>query len=128
MRNILLSIRPKFANDLVDGIKTIELRRRFPMLPEGTKIYVYSTAPEKQVIGEVVIDKIVKMNVGDLWVEISTYQGIRTQEFIDYFDGMSEGYAIYVRDAKRYDKPLSLDKITDKKRPPQSFYYIEEKE
>ena len=38
-KNILLSVKPAYANLLVDGVKTIELRRKFPVdLTPGVKL------------------------------------------------------------------------------------------
>ncbi len=58
-KDVLLSVKPAYANLLVDGIKTIELRRKFPVdLVPGTKCLIYSSSPTKKVIGECKIAKV----------------------------------------------------------------------
>ena len=48
-RDILMSVKLQYANLLVDGVKSIELRRKFPeFISSGTKCLIYSTSPEKK--------------------------------------------------------------------------------
>jgi predicted transcriptional regulator len=47
----LISIRPGYANAILDGTKTIELRRRVPELVSGTRLWIYATRPTAAVVG-----------------------------------------------------------------------------
>lgn len=125
-RDVLISIKPAYANLIVDGIKTIELRRRFSEnLPAGTKIYIYSTSPEQTVIGECEIKEIIKKPLEKLWSDTATAAMISKQDFDNYFDGLTEGYGIRVWKYKRYNKPKSLSSYLGKKATaPQSYRYL----
>ena len=47
-----MSIRPKYSGRIMAGEKTVELRRRFPAsAPKGTIAYIYSTSPERAMVG-----------------------------------------------------------------------------
>ncbi|CAN0590793.1 unnamed protein product, partial [Ectocarpus sp. 12 AP-2014] len=51
-RDVVLSIRPKYSSRIIAGEKTVELRRRFPAsAPKGTIAYIYSTSPERAMVG-----------------------------------------------------------------------------
>lgn len=124
--DILLSVKPAYAGLLVDGIKTIELRKKFPKeLSAGTKIYIYSSYPEKLVIGECSIEKVECLSIEKLWAVAATRAMISWTDFKAYFEGHDFGHAIYVYKAKRYDEPILLNEIKpDIVQAPQSFCYM----
>lgn len=126
-KDILLSVKPQYANPLVDGTKTIELRKKFPInIIEGTKIYIYSSSPEKKVIGEVFIEKVEILPIDDLWDTVSTKAMISWSDFKTYYADKEVGYAIHVSHAKRYDSPSFLDDINPNiKQAPQSYQYLQ---
>ena len=54
MTDILLSIHPKWAELILSGEKTIEVRKTVPKeLCEGERIFLYETAPVKKITGYV---------------------------------------------------------------------------
>lgn len=125
-KDVLLSIKPPYANLIVDGVKTVELRRKFPKnLPVGTKIYVYSTSPEQIVIGECEIKEILRKPIAQLWAATSIETMISKQDFDSYFQGLEEGYGIRVWKYKRYKTPKTLQAHFGKKvSAPQSYRYL----
>ncbi|SFO06949.1 ASCH domain-containing protein [Amycolatopsis rubida] len=46
-----MSLRPRFAEAILDGTKTIELRRTRVSAPPGTKLVLYASAPTMAVVG-----------------------------------------------------------------------------
>ena len=128
-KNVLLSVKPQYANLLVDGIKTIELRKKFPEdIIKGTKLIIYSSSPEKEVIGECSIFKVEKLSIDKLWNRVATKAMISWESFSEYFANHTHGYAIQVYKPLRYKKPLKLDMLPSVKkltRPPQSYQYIQ---
>ncbi len=124
-KNVLLSVKPAYANLLVDGIKTIELRRKFPVdLASGTKCLIYSSSPTKKIIGECKIDKVEKLKIKDLWKASSIEAMISWEDFKSYFSGVEYGYAIYVYAADRYPTEMTLSKIGTNILAPQSYRYL----
>ena len=49
-RAVLISIRPKWCEKIVDGTKTIEVRRTRPKLETPFKAYIYCTKAEERLI------------------------------------------------------------------------------
>jgi predicted transcriptional regulator len=127
-KEILLSVKEVYAELLISGAKTIELRRRFPTnLQEGTRLWLYSSGGRKVVIGSCLIKKIERMSINELWKVACVDAMISWADFKAYFHGVSEGVAIYIQSPSRLDKPIKLSEIEDRKklsRPPQSFCYI----
>ncbi|MCY4206459.1 MAG: hypothetical protein OXD29_00710 [Roseovarius sp.] len=64
----MLSIRPKFGGRVITGEKIVELRRRFPAAaPKGTTAYIYSTSPERAIIGVAEISCVKKLAIEEIW-------------------------------------------------------------
>jgi predicted transcriptional regulator len=125
-REILLSVKPQYANLLITGVKTIELRKKFPTdLEKETKIFIYSSFPEKKVIGECKISKIEYLRLEDLWRVASIEAMISWEDFKSYYEGHTHGYAVHVFKAKKYKESIFLADIDPRiTQAPQSYRYL----
>lgn len=138
MKAILMSIQPKWCEKIVNGEKTIEVRKTRPKLETPFKVYIYCTKGKevlvtdkvvswtKEVIGEFVCDMIEEFTVGSLKCDdIEALACLSHSEMIDYFykpqelDGKTVkiGYAWHISDLKIYDKPKELGENGDFKFP-----------
>jgi predicted transcriptional regulator len=127
--DIFVSIHPQYADKILDGIKTVELRRRFPILNglQG-RLLIYSTTPVKSVIGYVEIEDVHYMPIKELWSEYSQFAHINKKDFLTYFSGVTGGYAVELKNPQRFNKPISIEYL--KKNygmiAPQSYRYLGE--
>ncbi len=126
-KDFLMSIKPGYANLIVEGVKKIELRKKFPSdVKSGTKIIIYASAPISMIIGECYIESVEKLAIDKLWNESCIEAMISWSDFKEYFTGHKAGYAIKLSGHLRYDKPVTLDKYDFlPSRPPQSYCYVE---
>lgn len=125
-RDVVLSIKPAFSERILDGRKTVELRRRFPVsAPNGTLAYIYSTSPVKAMVGTAAIRDVLKLPVEQIWTEFEATASIERDQFNAYFDGLEQGFALVLDDAKAFSRPLPLSELREKFgfEPPQSFLY-----
>jgi len=120
---VLLSIKPEFAEKIFDGTKKYEFRRSLFKNRDVRTVVVYASSPVKQVIGEFEIDNILIEDINQLWQKTKEFSGITKDFFFDYFNNKEKGYAIKIKQTKRYKKALSL-KDDFKASPPQSFMYL----
>lgn len=120
---VLLSIKPIFAEKILNGIKKYEFRKSIFKRDDIHKVVVYASAPVKQVIGEFNIEEILNDDVDTIWKKTANEAGISKKYYQDYFDNKERAYAIKIGATKRYQhaKPLSDYNI---KCAPQSFMYI----
>ena len=124
-KDVLLSVKPAYANLLVDGIKTIELRRKFPVdLASGVKCLIYSSSPTQKIIGECKIHKVEKLKIKDLWKATSIEAMISWEDCKSYFIGSEYGYAIHVYAAYRYPTEMPLSQLGKDILAPQSYRYL----
>lgn len=124
MSQILLSIKPEYAEKILNGEKTFEFRRHVP-IHRIDKIVIYSTAPQKAVIGEVEVCGVLCMKKTALWELSKNNAGISREKYRQYFDACDKAYAYKLGKAVRYDVPRALSDYGILQAP-QSFLYLKE--
>lgn len=123
---VILSIKPEFAYKIFNGTKKFEFRRTIFKNKEVKNIIVYASAPVSKVIGEFEIESIFYDSLKNLWNQTSKFSGISEAFYSEYFDGKESGYAIKVKNARRYETELCIQENFGLK-PPQSFAYLKKK-
>jgi predicted transcriptional regulator len=124
--SVLLSIKPEFANAILDGTKTFELRRSIFRSATVRKIVIYASSPVSCVVGEFIVGGILALEPQQLWEVTANGAGISREFFEEYFDGCDIGYALKVSRPLRYHEPSTLKDLFGFSRPPQSFRYLPE--
>ena len=123
---VLISIRPEWCEKIINGQKTIEVRKTRPKMNPPFKCYIYRSV-QGGVIGEFVCDDIFEriVRVGAIceppkycicdWnmdcTPLDTLLAdacLTKDELEKYLDG-GVGYGWHISDFKLYDKPLSLN-------------------
>lgn len=120
---VLLSIKPEFAERIFNGSKKYEFRKTIFQNPDIKTIVVYASSPQRQVIGEFDIETVLRESPEKLWRKTKKHSGISKNFFFDYFSEKDIGFAIKVKEARRYEKPRCL-RTDYQKSPPQSFCYV----
>jgi predicted transcriptional regulator len=120
---VLLSIKPMYAEKILNGEKLYEFRRTIFKSPAVTKVVIYASSPISKVIGEFEIDHVLSMEVEALWNKTMEHSGIDKEFYDSYFDGKDVGHAIKVKHVERYLECRELHEY-DIKYPPQSFAYL----
>jgi predicted transcriptional regulator len=120
--SVLMSIRPAYAEAILSGSKTVELRRRKPSFAAGTRVLVYSSSPSRELRGTFEVGQVLGAEPDALWEQIGTRSGVDRKTFDAYFNGVSTAYAIEVENPKRI-QPTRL-----RIRPPQSYLFLRARE
>jgi predicted transcriptional regulator len=127
--DFILSIKPEYATRIVDGQKTVELRRRFlDLTVTGAKMYVYATVPIQALIGYATIERVLRMPVAAIWREYHRVAFISQPDFEEYFQGRDVGFVLVLRDPVKLSAPIPLSVLKQQLNftPPQSFAYADE--
>lgn len=124
MKAILLSIKPEFADKIINGEKRYEFRRRLCREKVG-RIYLYATSPVKLVLAEAEVEDIIWDIPESVWERASEYAGIDKGYFERYFAGRGMAGAYCLGKVTAYAAGKSLSEFGVKV-PPQSFVYINE--
>ena len=122
---VLLSIKPEFADKIFNGTKKYEFRRSIFKKKDLKDNIDYASSPVQKIIGEFEIETIIEEELDKLWELTKDLSGISKDYFFEYFKNKKNGFAIKIKNAKKYNTPLSIKEkfnIT----PPQSFMYLTE--
>lgn len=125
--NILISLEPRHARNILSGLKKVELRRRAPRVSPGTVIFMYAKMPEGSVVGRATIKEIHEASPQKLWNRFKKDAGVSKAEFFDYFASRCIGVAIELAETKRFENPVSLEQLRMADaffQPPQFFKHL----
>lgn len=121
-RCVLMSIRPRFAEQILAGGKRVELRRR-RLGDEVTCVVVYATSPVRAIVGAFEVTGQDTRPLADLWAAYADVAGVGHQEYLEYFAGCAQGTAILVGTVLVPDRPRPLS-AAGVHRAPQSWQYL----
>ncbi len=125
-RPFVLSIRPTYISRILEGTKTVELRRRFPEAPNPQTILIlYSTSPVQSIVGYARLENVVGLGLGELWAQFGKAAAVTKDEFRGYFAGADRGFALRLKGVTAFKNPIHLTDLCDEFdfSPPQSYCY-----
>lgn len=124
--HLLISIRPKYAEQIFSGDKKFEYRKtRFKR--DFERAVVYASSPIKSLIGEFAVDDIIEDTPENLWEQTKAFGCISRTEFFRYFANCNLAVAIKIGQVTRYPKPIDpRERYGQDFTPPQSFFYKED--
>ena len=130
-RVLLLSIRPRYAEMILSGVKTVELRRIKPKIKKGSAVVFYVSSPVKAIIGGFRVVEVIEGSPSEVWNSVRSIAGVNREEFNEYFDGTEKAYGISIENLWVFRKPLELDFLRNLWtgfNPPQSYRYLTNEE
>lgn len=130
-RMVLLSVRPRFAAALLDGSKTVELRRRRARIADGTVCLLYASSPTCALVGAVRVASTDVSDAETLWERHAEAMALARSEYDSYLDGASEPCAIVIAATTRFPQPIRLSELRrrqDRFVTPQSYRFLRERE
>lgn len=126
-RVLLLSIRPKYAELILNGQKTVELRRVRPKVAPGDLVLLYASSPTCELVGAFTVDAIEVSSPTALWKRHGSALGVTRSQLYAYFKGTSRAVAISVKAPRRIRHPLTLADLRSQLPgfvPPQSYVFL----
>lgn len=129
--DILISLRPAYTRAILEGKKTVELRRRRVHAAAGTQVWLYSKTPTARIEGIARIKHVHEGGLPDIWSEYSNQVGVSKVEFEDYFKGCHRGCAIVLVEVRAISPAVDLKTVRRRLsgfHPPQFFKRLSSKE
>jgi type I restriction enzyme S subunit len=123
--NVLLSIRPKYAEAITQGRKSFEFRKSIFKYHSVERVYLYATKPVGKVVGSFKVGEIVRGEPKLLWGDLGHLSGISYEEFFKYFKDKNIGFAIEIKDLVVFQIPINPSLSIQGFEPPRSFKYID---
>ncbi len=133
---LLISIKPEYAQKILDGEKTVELRKTRTRLKTGDIVLVYVSSPQQVIAGFFEVESIeIFENLSKekkyFWEKIKNKAHIKQKDFNNYYKSASIGVAIFIKKVHKFDNTAELIKLKQKIEnftPPQSYRYLKPKE
>ncbi len=125
---LFLSVKPIFARRILDGTKTIELRRVRPNIALGDMVLIYSTSPDMALIGSAQVAQLLFGAPHHIWAQVRDHAGVSREEFDDYFSGATTASGIRLCAVRRLARPICLRELRERwpwLKPPQSYRYVD---
>lgn len=122
MVDIILSVKPEYAEKILNGSKRFEFRKQIPRR-RINQVYIYASHPEKKIVGRFRIRRVISGSPNEIWEKCGNEGGIEKDKFFSYFANRAIGYGFEVEDVERFDHPIDPVEINCDFRAPQSFAY-----
>lgn len=124
-RALFISLKPHYADAILDGRKTVELRRTRPNLPDGALVILYSSTPTRAVVGWAQLIGVSEGTPIEIWDEYGAAAAIEELDYDAYFDGTDQAFALELDDVVAATQPIPLSVIRSIGiQPPQSWRYV----
>ena len=127
-RMVVLSLKPRFAEAILAGVKTVELRRTEPKIVVPTRALLYASTPVRALVGKCIVDSVRSADLATLWDQYGPRSDLCHSEFLQYFDGVGRGAALTLTQPQAFSQQIDLEDLRAKPkgfRPPQSYAYID---
>jgi predicted transcriptional regulator len=124
---LLVSVKPPYAELILSGVKTVELRRVRPNVAAGGLVLIYASSPTMQMVGTATVEAVSTGSLDAIWQQAGHATGLDRATFDEYFSGRDTAVAINLTDVKRLRRVIPLAELRRRIngfRPPQSFRYI----
>ena len=109
--HILISLEPRHAENILEGRKRVELRRRMMNVTIGSTVWMYAKVPVGSIIGRAIVAAIHVLAPATLWRRFGAVSGISRGEFFEYFADREQGIALELSDCRRLSHAFDLEAL-----------------
>lgn len=124
LTDVILSIKPIYANAILEGVKTVEFRKRI-FKKNVDKIFIYSSSPTKMIVGYFNFSNIVEDTPENLWKTFQKVGGINRDDFFEYYKETEKGFGIVIKEVVKFEVEKDPIEFIENFTAPQSYVYLE---
>jgi len=126
-RTLLVSVKPVYAELILAGIKTVELRRVRPHVDVGADVLLYASSPAMAMVGTARVASVDVRDIDAIWTSYGPSTGIDRATYDEYYAGNDQAVAIALTNVRRLRRRVPLAELRQRIigfNPPQSFRYL----
>lgn len=127
-RVMVLSIHPRHVEKILDGTKTVELRRTRPLVAPGQPVVIYATLPSGALVATCRISEVLAGAPASIWRSVGHSSGLLRAEFDDYFRGANSAVALHFVNVTALTDEITLKELRAEGRrfhPPQTWHFFD---
>ena len=131
LKPLLLSLKPRYADLIFEGVKKAELRKRSLVQMEGRDVFVYVTRPIMRLRGGFRVGEVWAGTPQYIWKKVSEWAGVNKDDFDAYYAEKSIAYALEITDVWEFANPPALNMLRSRFGNfivPQSWRYVKPEE
>lgn len=117
---VLLAIKPKWAEKIYSGEKTVEIRRTM-IHRWGSPVLLYESHPVMMVTGMMRFTERREVHTSD---PLILADACLTRQEMDEYAGNRVVYSYRIADVKRFDRPMTMEELDIPGKQPVSFRYV----
>jgi predicted transcriptional regulator len=124
---LLLSVRPTFVRRILEGTKTVELRRVRPNVAAGQQVLIYSSSPTMALLASAVVERLETASPASLWNHVAHAAGVSRSEYDSYFRDAERAVGLWLTDVSAFKRAIPLNELRKRWpsfRPPQSYCFV----
>jgi predicted transcriptional regulator len=108
---LLMSVKPIFAERMVAGSKSIEIRKHFSEKWVGHDAVIYATKPSGGIVGRTMIRSVTKGHPDALWASFGSQIGCSRSQYDSYVGNAPEVIAVGFDKVAPYETPVPIDQL-----------------
>jgi len=126
-RLMLLSIHPRHVENILTGVKTVELRRTRPAIGPGQPVAIYATTPSAALVATCRIERVEVGAPSAIWTATGAGAAVTKDEFDRYFEGSTVAVALHLSSIAALGRAVPLAKLRERGafHPPQTWHYLD---
>lgn len=124
----IISLKPKYTDLILKGVKTVELRKRVMKVSVGTKIWIYSTLPEGRIQAVAEVKAVDKGAPCYIWEKFGKEIGVPKNIFESYTFNRPSVFVLILHKVESINPSPDLNYLRQKIsgfQPPQFFKRIQ---
>lgn len=122
---VLFSLKPQWADAILEGRKRVEIRRAFSRRWAQGQAFLYAGAPVQRIVGEARVANVTEGPPAEIWKQYGLLMGATFEEFEAYTKGAATVFAILLENPRKYVPALSMTELRTMVdaplRPPMSY-------
>lgn len=127
-RVMMLSIHPRHVEKILEGTKSVELRRTRPMVAPGQPVAIYATLPSGALVATCRISQVQAGTPASIWRSVGGVTGMTRAAFDDYFEGADSAVALHLEAVTALVGEITLEELRAHERgfhPPQTWHFFD---
>lgn len=108
---VVLTVRQPYAQAIMRGGKSVEVRRRFSKRWMGCRASVYASGGSGGLVGEVTIEDVVRGSPDEIWERFGSGMGCSFESFSEYVGPREQVFALRLANPRPYAAAVPLSQL-----------------
>ena len=126
-RLMVMSIHPEYVIRILDGSKTVELRRTQPRVLTNQPVAIYATAPISALVATCRVSRLQVSSPDSIWRAVGKASAIEESAYHQYFAGSTKAVALHLTNVRRLVTAVTLAELRARRpfNPPQTWHFVD---